>query len=171
MDNKMDNGPILISVTLGMGLSDKDINFLKAIEGRGHLHYINLYSDNYLRHKKKDESFIPFEDRKSNIDKVLAEYNTESPNISKELTRYITESPNISKELTRYIIKSSDDDGTVCELLKYLCTEYNRLIEEGKAKITFYNNGDWTKEAIIPEQKYVDEHLNGKVTILYTITI
>ena len=62
-----------------------------------------------------------------------------------------------------------DHDGTASLLLRDVYEEYKEDVQAGKVKIYFMNGGDRSSGADTPEQKYVDEHLDGLVTMVYGV--
>ena len=61
------------------------------------------------------------------------------------------------------------NDGTACQLLQDVYNEYEQDVKDDKVKICFMNGGDRSSGNDTPEQKYVDEYLNGKVEMVYGV--
>ena len=61
-----------------------------------------------------------------------------------------------------------DKDGTACLLLQKVYNRYQKQIQDGTVELIFVNGGDRQKLST-PEQDYVDEYLDGKITMMYGI--
>lgn len=66
------------------------------------------------------------------------------------------------------VVSFNDNDGTACQLLQDIYDEYKQDIDNGYIELIFANGGDRSAGST-PEQKYVDENLNGKVKMIYEV--
>ena len=134
---------MLITITSGFfdPIGIQHLELFKNAKKLGNYHIVGVNSDKCALMKKKQPSFMPFKERIE---------------ICKQLK-------NVDE-----VRGFNDNDGTACLLLQDIFDEYKNDIINGKVKILFCNGGDTSPNQVIcPEQKYVDENLNGYIEMIY----
>lgn len=135
----------VITITSGFfdPLGVQHIALFQAAKDFGDYHICGVNSDECGLMKKKQKCFMPLKDRME---------------ICRNL-RTVDE------------VRTFEDcnDGTACQLLQDVYNEYEQDVKDDKVKICFMNGGDRSSGNDTPEQKYVDEYLNGKVEMVYGV--
>lgn len=102
---------------------------------------VGVNSDECALKKKGQPSFMPLEDRIEICENL---------------------------HMVNAVVSFEDSDGTACQLLQDVYNKYQEKIDNGSIELIFANGGDRSKGST-PEQDYVDNHLNGKVKMVYEV--
>ena len=132
-----------IAITSGFfnPLHSAHLELFKAAKEMSDIHIVGVNSDECCLKKTGKNSFMPFNERLAVINAL----------------KYVD-----------CAVGFDDSDGTACKLLEHIYFTHKKSVDQGLIRLLFCNGGD-RQHGTTPEETFVEERLNGKVTMVYGV--